>query len=41
MHQCIESLPAAAGAEPALRVAFHSGPVVQVDKDVLGDTVKQ
>ncbi len=40
MHQCIESLPAAAGDEPALRVAFHSGPVIQVDKDVLGDTVK-
>src|SRR5256885_14888817 len=40
MHQCIEALPAAAGDEPALRVAFHSGPVIQVDKDVLGDTVK-
>src|SRR6267378_1460600 len=40
MHQCIEALPAAAGAEPSLRVAFHSGPVIQVDKDVLGDTVK-
>src|SRR5436309_15101632 len=25
MHQCIESLPAAAGDEPALRGAFHSG----------------
>src|SRR3989441_11319035 len=40
MHQCIEALPAVAGDEPALRVAFHSGPVIQVDKDVLGDTVK-
>src|SRR5256712_10846121 len=40
MHQCIEALPAAAGDEPALRVAFHSGPVIKVDKDVLGDTVK-
>src|SRR5437773_1226822 len=37
MHQCIESLPAAAGDEPALRVAFHSGPVIQVDKDVIAD----
>jgi adenylate cyclase len=40
MHQCIEALPAVAGAEPSLRVAFHSGPVIQVEKDVLGDTVK-
>src|SRR5882672_1563823 len=40
MHQCIEALRAVAGAEPSLRVAFHSGPVIQVDKDVLGDTVK-
>jgi adenylate cyclase len=40
MHQCIEALPAVAGDEPSLRVAFHSGPVIQVEKDVLGDTVK-
>src|SRR2546426_10063726 len=40
MHQCIEALPAAAGGEASLRVGFHSGPVIQVDKDVLGDTVK-
>ena len=40
MHQCIEALPAAAGGEASLRVGFHSGPVIQVDRDVLGDTVK-
>jgi adenylate cyclase len=40
MHQCIEALPAVAGEEPGLRVAFHSGPVIQIEKDVLGDTVK-
>jgi len=40
MHQCIEALPALAGTEPGLRVAFHSGPIIQCDRDVLGDTVK-
>jgi adenylate cyclase len=40
MHQCIEALPAVAGDEPSLRVAFHSGPIIQCDRDVLGDTVK-
>src|SRR5207302_122571 len=40
MHQCIEALPAVAGAEPALRVGFHSGPIMRCDRDVVGDTVK-
>jgi adenylate cyclase len=39
MHQCIEALPAVAGAEPGLRVGFHSGPIVRRDRDVVGDTV--
>ncbi len=38
MHQCIEALPAVAGA--ALRVGFHSGPIMRSDRDVVGDTVK-
>lgn len=40
MHQCIEALPAVAGAEAALRVGFHSGPIMRSDRDVVGDTVK-
>ena len=40
MHQCIEALPAVAGAEPGLRVGFHSGPIARCDRDVVGDTVK-
>jgi len=40
MHQCIEALPAVAGAEPRLRVGFHSGPIIRCDRDLLGDTVK-
>ena len=39
MHQCIEALPAVGGAEPALRVGFHSGPIMRRDRDVVGDTV--
>ena len=39
MHQCIEALPAVAGAEPGLRVGFHSGPIMRRDRDVVGDTV--
>src|SRR5438132_11322217 len=39
MHQRIESLPAVAGDEPALRVASHRGPVIQVDKAGLRATV--
>src|SRR6267143_948717 len=38
MHQCIEALPAVAGA--GLRVGFHSGPIMRHDRDVVGDTVK-
>jgi adenylate cyclase len=40
MHQCIEALPAVAGAEPGLRVGFHSGPIMRRDRDLVGDTVK-
>jgi adenylate cyclase len=40
MHQCIEALRATAGDGPSLRVAFHSGPIMRSDRDVVGDTVK-
>jgi adenylate cyclase len=39
MHASIDTLPAVGGTKLAVQVGFHSGPVIQVDKDVLGDTV--
>ncbi|HXM80333.1 MAG TPA: adenylate/guanylate cyclase domain-containing protein [Burkholderiales bacterium] len=40
MHERIDALPAVGGTKLGLRVGFHSGPVIQCDSDVLGDTVK-
>jgi adenylate cyclase len=40
MHASIDALPAVSGTKLAVHVGFHSGPVIQVEKDVLGDTVK-
>ena len=39
MHLAVETLPAVAGQKLAVRVGFHSGPVVQRNDDVFGDTV--
>ena len=39
MHASIDSLPAVSGTKLAVQVGFHSGPVIQVERDVLGDTV--
>ena len=39
MHIAVETLPAVAGQKLAVRVGFHSGPVVQRNDDVFGDTV--
>jgi class 3 adenylate cyclase len=39
MHMAVETLPAISGHKLAVRVGFHTGPVVQRDNDVFGDTV--
>ena len=39
MHLAVEALPPVNGNKLALRIGFHSGPVVQRDEDVFGDTV--
>ena len=39
MHLAVETLPAISGHKLAVRVGFHTGPVVQRDDDVFGDTV--
>jgi adenylate cyclase len=39
MHLVMESLLPAGHGKPALRIAFHSGPVIQRDNDIFGDTV--
>ena len=39
MHAAVESLPAVGSNKLALRIGFHSGPVVQRNNDVFGDTV--
>jgi adenylate cyclase len=39
MHLAVETLPAISGHKLAVRVGFHTGPVVQRDNDVFGDTV--
>jgi adenylate cyclase len=39
MHASIDTLPAVSGTKLAVHVGFHSGPVIEVEKDVLGDTV--
>jgi class 3 adenylate cyclase len=40
MHASINALPEVGGTKLGVHVGFHSGPVIQVEKDVLGDTVK-
>jgi adenylate cyclase len=39
MHLNMESFPIVDGSKLAVRVGFHSGPVIQRDDDVYGDTV--
>ena len=39
MHVAVNALPAVEGQKLSLRVGFHSGPVVQRDGDIFGDTV--
>src|SRR2546430_2882237 len=39
MHATIEQLPEGGGAKLGVRVGFHSGPVIQREDDVFGDTV--
>ena len=39
MHLAVSNLPAVEGQKLALRIGFHSGPVVERDGDVFGDTV--
>jgi hypothetical protein len=39
MHATIEQLPEVGGTKLGVRVGFHSGPVIQRDDDVFGDTV--
>src|SRR5258708_17383003 len=39
MHAAIEQLPEVGGTKLGVRVGFHSGPVIQRDDDVFGDTV--
>src|SRR6266513_1321838 len=40
MHATIAALPAVGDTKLGVHVGFHSGPVIQVEKDVLGETVK-
>src|ERR1700704_873287 len=39
MHATIEQLPEVGGTKLGVRVGFHSGPVIQRENDVFGDTV--
>src|SRR2546429_9930331 len=39
MHAAVESLPVVGSNKLALRIGFHTGPVVQRDNDIFGDTV--
>ncbi|HXM83673.1 MAG TPA: adenylate/guanylate cyclase domain-containing protein [Burkholderiales bacterium] len=39
MHATIEQLPEVGGTKLGVRIGFHSGPVIQLDDDVFGDTV--
>lgn len=38
-HQAVRDLPLSAGQRVAVRLSFHTGPVVESDNDVFGDTV--
>src|SRR5258708_17918232 len=39
MHTAVESLPVVGSNKLALRIGFHTGPVVQQNNDIFGDTV--
>src|SRR2546423_629337 len=39
MHAAVEALPAVGNNKLALRIGFHTGPVVQQNNDIFGDTV--
>ena len=39
MHAAVEALPPVNGNKLGVRIGFHSGPVIQRDNDVFGDTV--
>jgi adenylate cyclase len=39
MHAAVETLPPVRGTKLGVRIGFHSGPVIQRDNDVFGDTV--
>src|SRR5713226_4339320 len=39
MHAAVEALPPIHGTKLGVRIGFHSGPVIQRDNDVFGDTV--
>src|SRR5256885_5576625 len=39
MHAAVEALPTVGNNKLALRIGFHTGPVVQRDNDIFGDTV--
>jgi class 3 adenylate cyclase len=39
IHKVIRDLPLSSGQKLAVRLGFHSGPVVESDNDVFGDTV--
>src|SRR4051812_3542688 len=38
MHVAVNALPAVAGHKLALRIGFHTGPIVQRGDDIFGDT---
>lgn len=40
MHATIDALPAVEGHKLGVHVGFHTGPVIEYNDDVLGDTVK-
>jgi adenylate cyclase len=39
MHAAVDTLPTVNGTKLGVRIGFHSGPVIQRDNDVFGDTV--
>jgi len=40
MHAAVDTLPPVYGTKLGVRIGFHSGPVIQRDNDVFGDTVE-
>src|SRR5581483_3116476 len=39
MHLAVEALPLVRGTRLALRIGFHTGPVIRRDDDLFGDSV--